>query len=110
MSYITEVVLHVDYSPKEVTEHLTEPFDHRGSIAESLDLIEIDGGGTKTFCGDIYAGAFNYLSRDALLSWLKDLVKDTLTSAVLTLFDESGDVSVYLIEEGSVKKMIGVNP
>lgn len=108
MSYITNVVLHVDCAPDEVEEKLTEPFDTRGTIEESLGKLDTEpAGGTKVFMGDLYCGAFNYLNNEALLRWLKDVVEDTLTRGVLSIFSESDFCWVYLIDEGTIKEADG---
>src|SRR3712207_2042672 len=104
MSYVTSVVVHVDYPPEEVEKALLEPFPfderYEGGVGfgkmEDLDWP----GGTKVFQGDLYAGGFNYLNLDALIEWFVGLPWDSYSNAVLSLSTEGDYHQVVLIRNG----------
>lgn len=73
MSYITEAVLYVDGN--QALEAVIEAHEFRedGRVQKWGRLSTYEAGGTKVFCGAVYAAAFNYLGSDVLINWLKEL-------------------------------------
>lgn len=111
MSWITDVVVHVDYAPPELRAAITEEF-HAGVYGSGNPRIErlvevplSDGttyhhGGGKVFTGHVYAGSYNHLDREALLAWLRDLPWGRYSHAVVSIAGESEFYGVYRVAAG----------
>ena len=83
MSYITDVLVVLDYIAPDAEARLTNalPFDTERQA--SLRRIDMDGaGGTKVFCSHVYAGAFNYLATEAFEDWVNDVLRDAYNVVV----------------------------
>lgn len=75
MSYVTSVVIVVDWSSTDFEAAVTAPSDFgRGEAETQFRAINMDGaGGTKYPGTDVYAAGLNYADREALIAWLDAL-------------------------------------
>lgn len=103
VSYITDVVVHVAYAPKDVHAALTQPlaWDDRAPSLAKIDMER--AGGSKVFTDDVYAGAFNYLDADAFVAWFAGLPWSTAGDASASLSAESGYRYFVVIVGGKVR-------
>ena len=99
MSYVTDVVVHVDYAPEEAERLLAAPFPFEERYpGVGLKLMDFDlAGGVRNFQGDVYAGAFNYLDVDALADWFVNLPWG------------DGDAFLHASSEGEVFRLIVIH-
>ena len=103
MSYVTTVVVHVDYRPDEPEWMLRETFPFEQRYMTGLEKIDIQGaGGSKGFEGEVYAGSFNYLDEDELVEWFKGLAWGEMGSAVLSASTNGNEHRVVTIRGGRV--------
>ena len=110
MSRVTDVVVHVDYAPREVEDLLGAPFpferERRGVGLRRLtgrdDHLEYAVGGSKAFEGEIYAGAFNHLDVDEMVEWFSGLPWDEVGSAVLSSSTQGETYRVVVVRDGKV--------
>ena len=109
MSYITDVVVHIDYLTSKVEGVLEGQFyagvyPSGNARIERLSRISTsDAGGGKVFTGAIYVGSYNHLDTDAFLSWFAYLPWNDYSHAVLSMATECEVYKVYCVEEGKVK-------
>jgi hypothetical protein len=96
MSYITDVIVSgfVRASDESV---LTAPlpFDERHQQLERISMEE--AGGSKVFCRDVFAAAFNYLDLAAFESWIREL-----GLRLVVVMDTEGDVEVFSTDHSEV--------
>lgn len=111
MSWITDVVVHVDFASKEVEKELLEIFP-AGTYSSGAPRRETlgradtdDAGGGKVFCGDVYFGAYNHLDQDAFLSWFEALPWNRYSHAVISMASEGEFYKVYRIKDGELEKI-----
>ncbi len=110
MSFVTDVVVHVDYASREAEDLLGAPFPKEVTPLETenggVGLRQLDAlgvGGYKGFEGDIYAGAFNYLDVDAMVDWFIGLPWGETGSAVLSSSTEGDAYRVVVVRDGKVR-------
>lgn len=94
MSYLTEAVIHVDYDPGDVARHhiTTVPIEHEVPQFFAKICTE-SAGGSKVFCGDLYAACFNHVRTDEILKYLEAVPWGG--SAAATIIEEDGRVTVW---------------
>lgn len=108
MSYITDVVVHIDYASRRVHEKLREAF-YAGMYTSDNPRIErlkevstSDAGGGKVFTGTILAGSYNHFDTIAFIDWLNSLPWGGFDHAVVSIVcegDEAGDGRVYHLKK-----------
>jgi hypothetical protein len=103
VSYVTTVVVHVDYRPEEPEWMLRETFPFEQRYMTGLEAIDTKGaGGSKGFEGEIFAGSFNYLDVDDLVAWFKGLPWGESGSAVLSASTNGNEHRIVTIRNGRV--------
>lgn len=72
MSVITDVLLWVEWPSDELHAFLTAaiPTDPREQALRHIESIETESGGTKVFCPNVYAAAFNHVPTDDVYAHL----------------------------------------
>lgn len=94
MSYITDVVIVLDWISPENEAILTAPMPFDTDRHQSLRRIETEGaGGVKVFCSNIYAGAFNYLPEE-FEGWVIEVLARAANAAVW-MSTEGHNVQVF---------------
>lgn len=82
MSVVTNVLILSDFAPKETNEALYEGYeDAEGRPVYFRDIADYRGGdgpadewgGTKLPEVEVWAGAFNHLDTEVMLTWLRSL-------------------------------------
>ncbi len=93
MSYLTEVVLHVDYDYDAVVRlHLSQvPVDGR---FQHFAMLETEhAGGSKVYTGDVYAACFNYVSSETVVQYLSAISWPCVAAAAI--IEEDGRVTTW---------------
>lgn len=99
MSVITDATIHVHYATEALHAALVKPFPF--DVAREQRFVKIDtdhAGGTKVFCSDLYAGAFNFVGVYDLSDWFLALPWSDVDTATLSAEGENEDficISVF---------------
>lgn len=96
MSYITDVVVVLDYIAPDDEARLLAPMEIDPDRRQSFSRIDMNGaGGVKVFCSRVYAGAFNYAPhRDEFVFWLVDVLANA-SNPVVWMSTEGDHVEVF---------------
>jgi hypothetical protein len=76
MSYVTNIILHLPICEEEKIEEVNKFFDEKEKGLVSLDDGKLPHGwygGSKMLEANLYAGAFNYLSLEELMEYLRKI-------------------------------------
>ena len=96
MSYITEAVIWLDSAGKDVRAAVSLPLPFDEVRHQQFRLLDTEpAGGSKVFCSDVYAGAFNYVSGDDLEEWFKALPWGRYDRATL-MWEAEGSYEGYV--------------
>lgn len=101
MSVICDVVVHVDYAPKETMSLIVQPLPFDTARGQSLNEIERDGaGGSKWFTGHLFAAALNHVSTPDVVDWFKGLPWSASDQASMSVAHEFDDGYIILRSSG----------
>lgn len=101
MSLITDATITVHYARKELLALLDQPIPSDTHRQQSFRKIDTEAaGGTKAFCSDLYAAAFNYVSTYELEEWFCSLPWHEVDCVVLTACGENQDLLTITVFGG----------